>query len=44
MTDIGVKISSSEGAAPLPPPDNTVPATGTSNKGAERLDVWPSGI
>lgn len=31
-------------AAPLPPPDNTVPATGTSNEEAERLDVWPSGI
>lgn len=44
MTDIGVTISSSEGAVPLPPPENAVPATGTPNKGAEHLDVWPSGI
>lgn len=44
MTDIGVKISSSEGAALLTSSDNSVPATGTPNKEAERLDVWPSGI
>lgn len=44
VTDIGVKISSSEGAAPLPPPDDEVPTTGTPNKAAARLDVWPSGI
>lgn len=43
MTDIGVRISPSEGAAPLTSSDHSVPATGT-NKEAQRLDVWPSGI